>query len=231
MRKNMYNSFGCNRYFRRKFKFARFATDPSAEAGEGSEGTNEGGGGAPSSNEGNEGEKHDDYEAQIAELKRQLATVSADRERIKNSNDKLAKQNGELTKKNREMMSTEQLEKEAQEERERRFAEMEKEIRVNKYSKRSIALGMTEAEADTFAATLPELEDANAFFETLDKFIKAKEKTAGENAIQQLLKDRPDIHAGTGDANKDDTAMQIAKRAISSRNGGNINEDILKNFF
>ena len=181
-----------------------------------------------SSNESGSGDGDESLES----LKQELARAKADAERFKNSISKLTKERAELTKKNRDMMSADQLEKDAREEREKRFAEMEKELRANKYSKRLVGLGMAETDADAFALTLPEIEDADAFFDTLSKFIKAKEKAATDKAVQELLKSRPDINAGTGDANKDDPAMALAKASVeaSKRHSATVNTDILKNY-
>lgn len=221
MRKYMNNHFGYSRIFR----YARFDVDPVAEEGSIEVDVAAGGG---SSNESGSGDGDESLES----LKQELARAKADAERFKNSISKLTKERAELTKKNRDMMSTDQLEKEAREEREKRFAEMEKELRANKYSKRLVGLGMAETDADAFALTLPEIEDADAFFDTLSKFIKAKEKAATDKAVQELLKSRPDINAGTGDANKDDPAMALAKASVeaSKRHSATVNTDILKNY-
>lgn len=221
MRKYMNNHFGYSRIFRH----ARFDVDPVAEEGSIEVDVAAGGG---LSNESGSGDGDESLES----LKQELARAKADAERFKNSISKLTKERAELTKKNRDMMSTDQLEKEAREEREKRFAEMEKELRANKYSKRLVGLGMAETDADAFALTLPEIEDADAFFDTLSKFIKAKEKAATDKAVQELLKSRPDINAGTGDANKDDPAMALAKASVeaSKRHSATVNTDILKNY-
>ena len=230
MRKFYNNHFGQSRIFGK----ARFAVEPDGGAilENGSDASfdsdNVAGGGTPSAdNKADEASEGKDDE--VGSLKAELAKYKADNERFKNSINKLSKENGELTKKNREMMSADQLEKEAQEERDRRFAEMEKELRTNKYSKRLVGVGMTEQEADTFAATMPEFEDADSFFDTLGKFVKAREKEAATKAIQDLLKSRPDIHAGNGDSDKDDPAMALAKQAVDRRgaNFGKADDSII----
>lgn len=221
----MNNHFG----YARIFNHAHFAVAPESGAElDGGIQTDTGdlGGGSA-----DEHETADDPE-DISSIKAELARVRADNERYKNSISKLNKEKGELTKKNREMMSADQLEKEAHEEREKRFAEMERELRANKYSKRLVGIGMAEADADTFAAMLPELEDADNFFASLSSFVQAREKSASDKAIQDLLKSRPDINAGNGDANKDDAAMTLAKAAVANLKGRNtaVNQDIIKNF-
>lgn len=189
-------------------------------------------GGSDSTPTGDGEETTVDTSADIEALKAELAKAKAEALRFKNTNDKLLKEKGELTKKNREMMSADQLEKEAQEERDKKFAEMAKELRVNRYSKRLVGLGMSEKEADAFAEQIPEMEDIDGFFTTLGSFIQAKTKEASENAVQELLKNRPEINAGNGDAEKDDPAMEFAKRAVAQRKASANNNfnNIISNF-
>ena len=226
--KYMNNHYGQSRIF----KNARFILDPRSRImfapDDGASGGN--GGGSGDSGDGAGGEDTDDKgeDASLDMLRAALAEAQAEREKLKNSIDKLTKQNGELTKKN-----PEQIAQEAQEERDKRFAEMEKELRNNKYSKRLVGMGMAEADADTFADLLPDIEDSDSFFDTLGAFIKAREKAASDNAVQELLKSRPDINAGHGDSDKDDQAMLLAKRAVSvkkERSSSENRENILKNY-
>lgn len=218
----MNNHFGQSRIFRH----VRFAVEPSAGE-DGAIDTDISGGGSSASDD-----KPDDNGETLESLRQALAKANGDLERYKNSITRLNKEKSDLTKKNREMMSADQLEKEAQEERERRFAEMEKELRANKYSKRLVGLGMEEKDADAFATTIPDLEDADSFFDTLAGFVKAREKNAADKAIQDLLKSRPDINAGTGDSTKDDPAMAYAKAAVEAqkKNGTMASIDILKKY-
>ena len=223
-----------NLYRSKIFKHARFAADPGTtdlDGGIQTENESHGGGGGSSSEDGNNDNGNNDGE-DIDSLKRELAQLKADNTRYKNSINKLTEEKGKLTKQNREMMSAEEIAKQAQEERDKLFAEMEKELRTNKYSKRSVGIGMSEAEADEFAATLPKLEDEDAFFTAIGKFVKAREKAAADKAIQELLKSRPDINAGNGDADKDSPAMALAKASVAKKNSlaSKVNNDTLKNF-
>lgn len=231
--KYMNNHYGQSRIF----KNARFILDPRSRImfapDDGASGGNGGGSGDSGDGAGGEGTDGGGEDASLDMLKAALAEAQAEREKLKNSIDKLTKQNGELTKKNREHMTAEQIAQEAQEERDKRFAEMEKELRNNKYSKRLVGMGMAEADADTFADLLPDIEDSDSFFDTLGAFIKAREKAASDNAVQELLKSRPDINAGHGDSDKDDQAMLLAKRAVSvkkERSSSENRENILKNY-
>lgn len=209
------------------FKMPIRAFDPD----DGNSGGSEVGGGSSGNEEEHQNEDESGKDV-LESLKAQLAAAKSEAMRFKNSLDKANKEKGELSKKNRDMMSAEQLAKEAEEERNRRFAEMEKELRVNKYSKRLVGIGMAESEADAFASIMPEIEDADTFFSSLDSFIKAKVKTAKDDAVQELLKSRPDIHSGNGDSGDDDPAMQYAKKSIeaSKNRAGLADTDIIKKF-
>lgn len=214
MRKHHNNHFGYSAIF----KHARFMAEP-ADNGDGSMPEIE----VSPAGSTDDGAKDDDIEL----LRAQLAKANAERERYKNSIDNLTRKNKELTDKNRQHMSAEQLEKEAQEERDKRFAEMEQELRTSRYSKRLVGIGMAEADADAFAATIPEMEDSDQFFTTLSDFVKAREKSASENAIQELLKNRPDINAGNGDADKDSPALALAKATVAHRQNNGASQSII----
>ena len=230
MRKYMNNHFGQSRIF----GHAYFRVPPMESGDGGLENNGDLGGGSSeeSTTNNDDGNGNDNGGEDVEALKAELAKAKADALRFKNSNDKLLKEKGELTKKNREMMSADQLAQEAQKEREEKFNEMAKELRVNRYSKRLVGLGMSESDADTFAATIPEMEDSDAFFTTLGSFIQAKVKEASDNAVQELLKNRPEINAGNGDADKDDPAMAFAKRAVAQRKAenGDTHNNILKHY-
>lgn len=213
MRKHHNNHFGYSAIF----KHARFMAEPAD--GDGSMPEIE----VSPAGSTDDGTKDDDIEL----LRAQLAKANAERERYKNSIDNLTRKNKELTDKNRQHMSAEQLEKEAQEERDKRFAEMEQELRTSRYSKRLVGIGMAEADADAFAATIPEMEDSDQFFTTLSDFVKAREKSASENAIQELLKNRPDINAGNGDADKDSPALALAKATVAHRHNNGASQSII----
>lgn len=227
MRKWMNYTIGRKQIFG---KHARFAVAPEGDGGELSGGVSAGGSSSEEGGSDDSGSEEEDED--LDALKMQIAKLQADNTRYKNSINKLTEEKGKLTKKNREMMSADQIAQEEREERDRRFAEMEKELRTNKYSKKLVGIGMTETDADTFASTIPEIEDSDSFFATLGEFIKTREKIAAENAIQELLKNRPDIHAGNGEADKDDPAMALAKRSVEANKNhySGLNQSIIKNY-
>lgn len=207
------------------FKNARFKVPP-AEGDGGTDGALDTGGSSGGSNDsGSDGGTDDGVT--IDDLKVALAKAKAEADRLKSANDKLAKDNGKLTKEARARMSAEDQAKAEQEERDKELAELKKEVRTARYSKRLVGFGMVEAEADELAGIIPELEDADAFFDAIGKFVEGLKKSAAESAVQELLKNRPDIQAGSGDGKisvADEKAIAIAKTG----RGGARNNDIAK---
>lgn len=231
----MWKSYLFNTGHSKYFKRARFAM-PEGTGDEGGTG-GLGAGGSAGIDSGDDDGGHDDGEEDgedLANLKSELARWKAEAERFKKSNDKVLKEKKQLEQERRKNMDAEQLAKEAQEERDKEFEEMKRELRISRYSKRLVGMGMTEQEADTFADSIPEMEDSDAFFDTLSAFIRTREKAAGESAVQKLLKERPDIHAGSGDsAQNDDPAMQFARASIQSKKSQNLaqkSQDIINNY-
>lgn len=205
--KFMNNHYGQSRIFGK----ARFMAEP---AGEGDNGVGEGSGAGGTSDDGDESGTDD---MSVDEIKLQLAKAQAELERAKHANDKLAKNNKELTDKNRKYMTDEQRAQEDREERDRELEELKREVRTSKYSKRLVGIGMEEQKADELAGIIPELEDADVFFDAIGAFIESVKKTAGEDAVQKLLKDRPGINAGNGEAKTsvaEEKALAIAKKNV-----------------
>ena len=170
----------------------------------------------------------------IDDLKSQLAKAKADYQRLKIQNDNNSKQAKQLKDQLRSKQSKEEQEEQDRAEKLTELESLRREVQVSKYSKRFIGFGMDEQTSDEIAAITPSMTDdeANAFFDALGKHIKALEKTAADNAIQKLLKDRPDVNAGGGDSDND-TSMNIAKNFVAHRSGasGGVNANILKNYF
>lgn len=224
MKKKFVDQLLRNARFKMPMLMAFDADDGMSGGSDGLQGESSAGGSDDGNGDGEDGEDSVEF------LRAKLSKAEADRDRYKRSIDKLTDEKSKLTKEKRELMSADQLAKEAQEERDKQFAEMKKELRTNKYSKRLVGIGMEEKDADAFAATMPELEDADSFFNTLGQFIETQKKTAKDTAIQELLKNRPDIHAGNEGDDQDDSAMKLAKAAVARNAGRGVNQDILKNY-
>ena len=219
------------------FKHARMAA-PDGGEGLGDGAGVDGSGGGSGSNP-DDGATDDDGELTLDDLKTQLAKAKADAEMFKNASDKNAREakkyKGQLNEANTQLrakMTDAERVAQAKQERDEEFEEIQKELRTIKYSKRLIGIGMGETDADELANVIPAMEDADAFFDALGKFVESVKKTSGEAAVQKLLKDRPEINAGNGDSAKDDPAMAFAKQAVERSKSSSVgtNNEIIKNF-
>lgn len=225
--KYMNNHYGQSRIFGK----ARFnAPDMGDGANDGADISGAGGAGADDSGADDSGD--DGSEPTIDELQAQLAKAKADYQKLKVQSDKAAKEAKQYKDQARARMNADEQAQQAQAEKDAQFEEMKRELRINKYSKRLVGIGMDETQADEMASILPEIEDHDAFFDALGKFIESVKKSSGDAAVQKLLKDRPEINAGGGDSDKDDPAMALAKSFVDSHKGqGNAGADIIKNYF
>lgn len=228
--KYMNNHYGQSLIFGKR---VRFAAEPDGEGGNGvGEGATAGGKSGSDADGGEEGDGSgggsDDLS--IEELKLALAKAKSDTDRFKASIDKLTKTNKELTDKTRKYMTDEQKAAADREARDQELEELKREVRMSKYSKRLVGIGMTEADADEMAGIIPELgDDADSFFDNFGKFVEGIKKTAGETAVQKLLKDRPDINAGNGDAGK--SIAEEKAIAIGKRNAGRGTENKILDYY
>lgn len=168
----------------------------------------------------------------IDDLQAQLAKAKADLEKAKNANNKLSTENANFRKEKRAMMTDEQKKAADLEAVNQELEELRRESRITKYSKRLIGIGMGESEADELASVIPALDDADAFFDGLSDFVESIKKSSGEEAVQKLLKERPEINAGNGDSQKDDPSMTLAKKLVEQGKASNkaANVDIINNF-
>ena len=171
-----------------------------------------------------------DVTPSVEELMTQLAQERATNAQNKAALDKALKEKGELTKNLRAKMTAEEQADEAKrladEAKDAEIKELKDKFRMMDYSKRYMGIGMDEKTAESLSELTGDLADADKFFSALDKFVKAKIKTAGENAVQELIKSNPDIKAGSGGDGKTSLAEERAV-SIGKRTAG-ANEDILK---
>ena len=190
------------------------------------------GGGTGGSGDGRDGGSESQNTPSVEELLAQLAQERATNAQNKAALDKALKEKGELTKNLRAKMSAEEQEAEANkaadEAKDARIQELESKFRVMDYSKRYMGIGMDEKTAETLSEMTGELTDPDKFFSALGKFITASNKSAGENAVQDLIKKNPEIKAGSGDDTKTSLAEERAV-SIGKRTAG-ANEDILKHY-
>ena len=224
--KFMNNHYGQSRIFGRArckmpMNLQLFAESPGGDGGEtGNDGD--------SGDSGSGSEKAPSVEELLAQLAQERATNAQNKAAL----DKALKEKGELTKNLRAKMSAEEREAEAKkaadEAKDARIQELESKFRTMDYSKRYMGIGMDEKTAESLSELTGDLPDVDKFFSALDKFMKSKIKSAGEDAIQELIKKNPEIKSGTGDSEKNALAKEKAKEAAHRRTGANM--DILKHY-
>ena len=168
----------------------------------------------------------------VDELMAELAKERAEKAKLKNSFDTASSELAATKKQLRTKMSAEeQIEEEkriSDEAKDARIQELESKFRTMDYSKRYMGIGMDEKTAESLSELTGDLPDVDKFFSALDKFMKSKIKSAGEDAIQELIKKNPEIKSGTGDSEKNALAKEKAKEAAHRHTGANM--DILKHY-
>lgn len=184
---------------------------------------------------GENSENNPTYDQLLEELAKARAGESqanAERERFKNSVDDLTRKNKMLTDQVRERMTADER---ASEEVKSRMEALEAEnagfktkFRIADYSKRFMGVGMDEKTATELAGLTGEIAEPDKFFSTLDKFVKAAMKKAGEDSVQALIKSNPSVKAGNGDGDKESEAVRLAKESAARRQNKGFNEDALK---
>lgn len=202
-----------------------FATEPSDSSDSDASGASGGGSG-----EGGEPTIDELREALAkAQGERDAAIIRADKN--KRSLDTALKDLSAEKKKNRESLSADQIAAAEKQELLDRIAELETQTRTSGYTKRLMGLGIAEDKASSLASLLPpfaEEDNADAFFTGLAEFIAGATKTAGEEAVQKLIKDNHiDISGGSG-RKETNIAVERAKALASGRTA--VSTDILKNY-
>lgn len=166
----------------------------------------------------------------VDELMAELAKERAEKAKLKNSFDTASSELAATKKQLRtKMTAEEQIEEEkrlAEEAKDAKIQELESKFRTMDYSKRYMGIGMDEKTAESLSELTGELADADKFFSALGKFITASNKAAEESYRQELIKNNPDINAGSGGDTKNSLAEERAV-SIGKRTAG-ANEDILK---
>ena len=185
----------------------------------------DGGDGGGGGSDGGEGDGGENDTPTVEELMAQLAQERATNAQNKAALDRALKEKGELTKNLRKRMTAEETANEekrlADEAKDAEIKELKEKFRTMDYSKRYMGIGMDEKTAESLSELTGDLPDVDKFFSALDKFVKAKIKTAGENAVQELIKSNPDIKAGTGSADKNAWVGDVAKELAHQKTGVN----------
>lgn len=217
--KYMNNHYGQSQIFgRARCKMPmnlQFFAESPGDGGDGGEGGSDGG----------EGDSGENDTPTVEELMAQLAQEKATNAQNKAALDRALKEKGELTKNLRKRMTAEETANEekrlADEAKDAEIKELKEKFRTMDYSKRYMGIGMDEKTAESLSELTGDLPDVDKFFSALDKFVKAKIKTAGENAVQELIKSNPDIKAGTGSADKNAWVGDVAKELAHQKTGVN----------
>lgn len=224
--KFMNNHYGQSQIFgHARFKMPmniQFFAEPSG--GDGGSGEGEGTG----DGEAKDGEISPSVEELVSKLKKMEDLYA----QTKSALDKQMKKNGELTRQNRAGMSETQLEIQSLKDQNEEIVNQNKELveqnkklvendRISRYTKSFMACAMDEKTADAFAQSTGELKDEPKFFATFKKYAENLAKSAGENAVQELIKSNPDIKAGTGSADKNAWVGDIAKELAHQKTGVN----------
>lgn len=161
----------------------------------------------------------------VEELMAQLAQERAEKEKLRLAKDKANSEAAKYRKSWESKTSAEEQEMEARkaadEAKDARIQELESKFRTMDYSKRYMGIGMDEKTAEILSELTGELSDVDKFFSVLDKFMKAKIKSAGENAVQELIKSNPEIKAGTGEADKNAWVSDMAKELAHQKSAAN----------
>lgn len=175
--------------------------------------------------ENNTAETTDNTTPTVEELIAKLAQRDADYAKLKNSFDTTSSELSTAKKQLKQKMTAEeQIEEEkrlADEAKDAKIQELESKFRMMDYSKRYMGIGMDEKTAEMLSELTGELTDADKFFSVLDKFMKAKIKSAGENAVQELIKSNPEIKAGTGETDKNAWVSDMAKELAHQKSAAN----------
>ena len=171
---------------------------------------------------------------QLAQALAKSAKTESENAKLKSSLDKALREKGELTKQNRSGMTETQLEIQALKDQIEEMSNQNKELiesnknfaeesRISRYTKSFMSCSMDEKTADILAQSAGELKDEPKFISTLKKFIENLAKSAGENAVQELVKSNPEIKAGTGEADKNAWVSDMAKELAHQKSAANKN--------
>ena len=161
----------------------------------------------------------------VEELLTKLAQKDADYAKLKNSFDTTSSELSTAKKQLKaKMTAEEQIEEEkriADEAKDAKIQELESKFRTMDYSKRYMGIGMDEKTSEAMAEITGELDDPDKFFSALGKFVQGLEKKTKENSIQEFLKSRPDIKAGSGNTDKNAWVSDMAKEIAQQKSGAN----------
>lgn len=165
----------------------------------------------------------------LAQSETKATQAAAEAEKWKAANDKSSSEAANYKKQlTAKMTAQEQFDaakKEAEEAKDKKFAEMEEKLATIEATKRYMVLEMGEKMAEETAKA--EISgDMDTVVSNIAKHIKAIKDTA----YQQALKDRPDVKGGNGDADTKSPALLKAMELSGGKTSRTVNVDDLKAF-
>lgn len=178
-----------------------------------------------------ESPSYDELVRNLAEQTTIATKARLECERIKNNIHSLTKENERLrqTARQNEKIKNETISMSEKEKSDldKRMLEMEKELAIEKATKRYVLqLEMDEKEAAE-AARAEMDKDMESWQKIIQKHIEKVKLEASERAVQDVLKNRPDVKAGVGDVDRNASSIQMAQRYLS---GQTLNIDILNHY-
>lgn len=176
---------------------------------------------------GDGGEGREGGQPTYEELVTQLATERAEHTRTKNQLNKASSEAAGLKRQLRDKMTAEEQEaearKEQEENRQKEFDDMKRELAVIRATKRYLQLGMDETLAEETATA-----EIEGDMEQVTLNYKKHSEALTKAAYQKFLKERPEINAGNGDT-KNSFANERARLA-AKRFGSTADSNILAHY-
>lgn len=162
----------------------------------------------------------------VEELTAELAQEKAKNAHLKNLLDRALSEKAHLKRVFADREEDEKKREQKDEAWRKEINNLRVELEVQKYAKKFISIGMDEDRAEKTARAML-AKDEEAFHENIEMLIKETKADAQNEAIQQLLSERSEIHAGNGDAEIESAAVRFAKQYIGRQK---VDTDTLRYF-
>lgn len=151
----------------------------------------------------------------VEELIEQLARERANNQRLKASLDKISSQIAQYKHRFSEFEKIEEQRKEVEFIQKKELDDLRKQLKIVNYAKKFVEMGMDEKEAERTAGAMLG-GNIELFDKSIANLIKKIEKTAENEAIQKLLVDRTEVHAGNGRID-DSSSLTMASQYVSQQ--------------
>ena len=161
----------------------------------------------------------------VEELIEQLAQERANNQRLKASLDKISSQIAQYKHRFSEFEKIEEQRKEVEFIQKKELDDLRKQLEIVNYAKKFVEMGMDEKEAEEAAGAMLG-GNIELFDKSIANLIKKIKKTEENEAIQKLLADRTEVHAGNGHID-DSSSLTMASQYISQQS---LDVDALERF-